>query len=186
MELSIMANRAGGRRAVGAVVACVVAGLLSAAAAAQEGGERRGWQGRRPALQGSAGVSPGELQTMFDGYVLMQAQEALQLSDQQFPRFVARLKALQAARRQARAERHRAILELRRMTLPRAATDEAQIRERLNRLSELDAASASAIATAAAAVDEVLDARQQARFRVFEESMEQRKVELLMRARQRR
>jgi hypothetical protein len=72
------------------------------------------------------------------------------------------------------------------MTLPRAATDEAQIRERLNRLSELDAASASAIATAAAAVDEVLDARQQARFRVFEESMEQRKVELLMRARQRR
>ena len=34
------------------------------------------------------------------------------------------------------------------------------------------------------AVDQVLDLRQQARFRVFEEQMERRKVELLLRARQ--
>ena len=33
-------------------------------------------------------------------------------------------------------------------------------------------------------VDQVLDLRQQARFRLFEEQMERRKVELLMRARQ--
>jgi len=33
-------------------------------------------------------------------------------------------------------------------------------------------------------VDEVLDLRQQARFRVFEERIERRKLELLMRARQ--
>ncbi len=35
-------------------------------------------------------------------------------------------------------------------------------------------------------VDEVLDVRQQLRFRLFEEQMERRKVELLMRARQNR
>ncbi len=34
-------------------------------------------------------------------------------------------------------------------------------------------------------VDEVLDARQQARFRIFEERMELRKLDLLMRARTR-
>ena len=34
------------------------------------------------------------------------------------------------------------------------------------------------------ALDEVLDIRQQARFRVFEEQIERRKIELLMRARQ--
>jgi len=35
------------------------------------------------------------------------------------------------------------------------------------------------------ALDEVLDARQQARFRVFEDQIEQRKLDLLMRARER-
>ena len=34
------------------------------------------------------------------------------------------------------------------------------------------------------ALDEVLDARQQARFRIFEERLEARKLDLLMRARQ--
>ena len=34
------------------------------------------------------------------------------------------------------------------------------------------------------ALDEVLEVRQQARFRVFEEQIERRKIELLMRARQ--
>ena len=34
------------------------------------------------------------------------------------------------------------------------------------------------------ALDEVLDVRQQARFRVLEEQIERRKIELLMRARQ--
>ena len=35
-----------------------------------------------------------------------------------------------------------------------------------------------------AAIDQVLDLRQQARFRVFEEQMDRRKLELVMRARQ--
>ena len=34
------------------------------------------------------------------------------------------------------------------------------------------------------AIDQVLNPYQQARFRIFEETMEQRKIELLMRARQ--
>ena len=37
---------------------------------------------------------------------------------------------------------------------------------------------------ALAGIDQVLDVRQQVRFRLFEEQMERRKVDLLMRARQ--
>jgi Spy/CpxP family protein refolding chaperone len=147
----------------------------------------------RPGAQGGGragraippgGVTPGELQTMFDGYVLMQAQETLQLSDEQFPRFIPRLKTLQEARRRSQIARSRLIAELRRMTQPNAEPDEAQLRQQISALDALDTKSAAEIAQAAAAVDEVLTPRQQARFRIFEETMEQRKVELLLRARQ--
>jgi len=36
------------------------------------------------------------------------------------------------------------------------------------------------------AIDQLLDIRQQAKFRIFEEQMERRKLELVMRARQRK
>src|SRR5689334_15764363 len=70
----------------------------------------------RPALaQGSArrepvppaatdSVSPAEIQRLFDAYVAMQAQQALQLTDEQYPRFLARIKALQAARQHGAVE----------------------------------------------------------------------------------
>jgi hypothetical protein len=77
-------------------------------------------------------------------------------------------------------------MELRRLSQPGAAADQAQIRDKLNTLAELETTSASEIRAAQAAIDEILEAWQQARFRVFEEMMEQRKIELLMRARQRR
>jgi hypothetical protein len=54
----------------------------------------------------------------------------------------------------------------------------------LNGLREADERGAAELKRAYEAVDETLDVRQQARFRVFEERMEQQKLELLMRARQ--
>ncbi|MBI2222634.1 MAG: hypothetical protein HYU53_15670, partial [Acidobacteria bacterium] len=58
------------------------------------------------------------------------------------------------------------------------------LRERLRALREHDEKNAADLRRAYSALDEVLDLRQQARFRLFEERMEQRKFELLMRARQ--
>ena len=131
------------------------------------------------------GIAPAEIQRMLDGYELMQAQEMLQLGEDQFPRFLPRLKALQDARRRGQIERNRIVQELRQMTQARAgATEEPRIRERVKALDDLDARSAADIRQAIEALDQVLDAHQQARFRIFEEMMEQRKVELLMRARQ--
>jgi hypothetical protein len=51
-------------------------------------------------------------------------------------------------------------------------------------LQELDTRSVADIRKAYDAVDQVLDVTQQARFRVFEELMERRKIELVTRARQ--
>jgi Spy/CpxP family protein refolding chaperone len=138
----------------------------------------------QPAPPGG-GVSPAELQRLFDAYVIMQAQDDLSLDDEQYPRFLGRVKVLQDARRRADMERRRIVQELRRLTQPRAATfDEARVKERLKALDDLNLRSATEIQQAQASLDEVLTLRQQARFRIFEEMMEQRKVDLLMRARQ--
>lgn len=171
------------------VVLCAMVGPSTRAATAQpRPADRPEPQDRidGPAAQPPpVGIAPAEIQRMLDGYELMQAQETLELGDDQFPRFLPRLKALQDARRRALIERNRVIQELRRMTQARAiAVDEARIRERVKALDDLDARSALEIRQAMEALDQVLDARQQARFRIFEEMMEQRKVELLMRARQ--
>ena len=62
--------------------------------------------------------------------------------------------------------------------------DEPAIRERLKSLREHDDRSAAELKRACDALDEVLDVPQQARFRIFEETIERRKLDLLMRARQ--
>ena len=47
----------------------------------------------------NAATSPAELQRLFDAYVLVQAQDVLQLTDAQLPDFMSRLRALQEVRR---------------------------------------------------------------------------------------
>jgi Spy/CpxP family protein refolding chaperone len=137
---------------------------------------------RRPLPQ-TDGVSPGEIQRLFDAYVVMQAQQELQLSDEQYPRFLARVKALQAVRQKNVAERGRLLQELRRLNAA-PSLDESQVRARLKALSDLDDHAVSEVRDALAGIDQVLDLRQQMRFRLFEDQMERRKVDLLMRARQ--
>ena len=128
------------------------------------------------------GISPAEVQRMFDAYALVQAQDQLKLPDDRFSQFLSRFKALQEARRRAQLERGRLIQEL--VRLSRQDADEGQMRDRLKDLRDLEARSAGEIKSAYDAVDQVLDIRQQARFRVFEEQMERRKIELVVRARQ--
>jgi len=131
-------------------------------------------------------MTPGEIQKLFDAYLVMEAQQALQLSEQQYPQFLSRLRTLQETRRKNQQERNQLMNQLQRLTNPRAQVrgDEAMIKERLTGLQELESRNAAEMRKAYNALDEVLDVRQQARFRVFEEQIERRKIELLMRARQ--
>ena len=128
-------------------------------------------------------VSPAEVQKMFDAYALMQAQEQLKIGDEQFAQFLTRYKALQDLRRRNLQERARVVMEMRQM-LNRPNPDDAQLKERMKTLQDLDARMPGEIRKAYDAIDQVLDVRQQAKFRVFEELMERRKLELVTRARQ--
>ena len=130
-----------------------------------------------------ATVSPAEIQRMFDSYALMQAQEQLKIADDRFPQFLTRFKALQDVRRRGLQERARIVQELRRLVNDPQA-DEGQIKDRLKSLDDLDARSDGEVRKAYDAINQMLDVRQQAKFRVFEENMERRKLELVTRARQ--
>ena len=143
---------------------------------------------REPRGNRAAGaLSPREVVAMLDAYAVVQAQEALQLNDGQYAPFVARLKKLQETRRRNQQAHNRIVQELRRLAGPQATPpfDDNAIRDRLKALRELDDRSALELRRAYDAVDEVLDVRQRARLRMFEEMIERRKLDLLMRARQR-
>jgi Spy/CpxP family protein refolding chaperone len=133
--------------------------------------------------RGNGGVSPVELQRMFDAYALMQAQQQLNIGDDRYPEFLTRFKALQDVRRKSLVDRVRVIADLRRLASD-PQSDENTIKERLKALQDLEQRTATDIQKAYDGVDQVLDVHQQAKFRVFEEVMERRKLELISRARQ--
>jgi RNA polymerase-binding transcription factor DksA len=152
-------------------------------------------QPQNPRPQGGGGplpgldngdMTPGEIQKLFDAYLVMEAQQALDLSDQQYPQFLARLRTLQETRRRNLQERNQLMGQLQRITNPRLPNraDDAQIKERLTAIQELESRNAAEMRKAYNSLDEVLNVMQQGRFRVFEEAIERRKIELLMRARQ--
>lgn len=162
------------KRALAAVAILAFMGVLPAGAAGQPSGS--------PA-PGQAPVPPGEIAQMFDAYALMRAQEEIGIRDDQYAPFVGRFKALQETRRRGQQDRARLLQELRRLAQTGLA-DEAHLKERLKALQDLDSRAVADVRQAVDAIDQMLDVRQQARFRLFEEQIERRKLELLMRVRQ--
>ena len=158
--------------AAAALLTLSLAGPARAQAQARAGG----------APQGDV-VSPAELQRMFDGYSILQAQEFLQISDEVYGRFLPRFKMLLDTRRQTLQQRTRVLNVVRRLLMD-AQPDEGMLKEALKQLQEIDSRGEADERRAYEAIDQVLDVRQQAKFRVFEEQMERRKLELVTRARQ--
>jgi len=181
-------------------IACVV-GLLAAtwtasaasaaaqdpqsppAASARVRPEARQAQGRAAAAPQADRLDIAELQRLFDAYTVMQAQEALQLDDEQFGRFLPKLKALQDTRRRGEQARNRLVADLGRLTAASEAVDESAVRARLRDLQELESRTSADLRRAYDTLDAQLDVRRQARFRVFEQNMERRKLQLMLRAR---
>jgi hypothetical protein len=127
-------------------------------------------------------VTPAELQRLFDSYALVQAQQFLGINDEQYTRFLPRFMALQTARRQALQQRTRVLNEVRRLLNDSGSDD--QVKAALKQLQDIDDRGETETRKAQDAVDQALDLRQQAKFRIFEEQMERRKLELVTRARQ--
>ena len=130
-------------------------------------------------------INPAQIQRWFEAFTVLQAQDALQLTEAQYGPFVTRLKALQDVRRRHQMARNQIMGDLRRLTNPQnGSNDEGMLAERLRSLRDEDERTAADVKKAYEGVDEALDVRQQARFRIFEERMEQQKLELLMKTRQ--
>lgn len=170
-----------------AIVSVAVISVISAAPVGAQGAPRRSPQGRQaqqaPGVVEDPGVAPAEIQRMFDAYALVQAQDQLRLSDDQYSRFLVRFKSLQDIRRRSLQEHTRLIAELRRL-LMQGQADETQLKDRMQELQDADSRAVADVKKAYDGINQVLDVRQQATFRVFEEQMERRKVELITRARQ--
>ena len=124
-----------------------------------------------------------EVLRLFDAYAVVQAQEALGLDNAKYGAFVSGYKSLLETRRRQREERVRMVGEIARLVRRNKAPDEAQLRERLRALQDHDAKSVTEITQALEVIDQSLTVVERARFRVFEEQMEQRKLDLLSRAR---
>src|SRR6186997_3289547 len=111
------------------------AGVLTIVCAASlAADQRQPPQGPPPGMPGRAelpeppqgAINAGQIQRLFEGYMVMQAQDALQLSEAQYGRFVTRLKALQDARRRHQLARNPIMADLRRLTNPQnGSNDEA-------------------------------------------------------------
>lgn len=141
----------------------------------------------QPRANRAAGqLTPAEVVAMLDAYAVVQAQDALQLTEAQYGPFVTRLKKLQETRRRNQQARNQILQALRQLAGVQAAPpfDEAAIKDRLRALREQDDRATAELKRAYDGVDEVIDVPQQARFRMFEETIERRKLDLLMRARQ--
>ncbi len=167
----------------------LTAGTAPAAAAQTAGqpAQRPVPPGARAEAETADALPDPVLASMLDTYAIVEAQKALTIADERYGTFAARLKKLQDIRRRNQRQRHQMVRELARMAGPRAAVeaDEAAIRAQLTALREHDERAVGELHQAYDALDEVLDTRQQARFRMFEEQIEQRKLDLLVRARER-
>ena len=138
-----MTNRFPGWRVLAAAaLSCTSLAPLAPAVRAQG----RAAQQQPPPATAQSGVSPAEVQQMFDAYALVQAQQVLKLRDDQYPKFLTRLRTLQAVRRRAENQRLRIINELRRATQAAdGQVDEPMVKDRLKTLDDLSATAAAEI-----------------------------------------
>jgi Spy/CpxP family protein refolding chaperone len=171
-------------------VSLALALLMGSTALGAAEGARRQQRGPNPPPAAAANPDPdtlsdGQLIAMLDTYAIVQAQQQLAIPDDKYGTFAARLKRLQDTRRRNQRDRRLIIQELRRL-VGRNATevpDETAVRNQLTALRTQDEKAAAEIRKAYEALDEVLTPQQQARFRLLEEVIEQRKLDLLVRAR---
>jgi len=156
----------------------------SAPAASEGAGPGRARLPRRGTIAGNPDVmTVQQVEEYFDQVMLHQARTNLALTDDQFLRFGAGLRRLQIARRQHQRQRLAMVRDLNSL-INATPFDESAVTSKLKELDDFSAQPPDEIRTAYDAIDRVLTVRQRARFRIFEEMMERRKLDLVSRARQ--
>lgn len=121
---------------------------------------------------------------MVDAYVVSNLQESLGLSDEAFVKVLPLVKKLQTSRREHLLSRSHLLRELRRELASGNAT-EAEVRETLRQLKEVETGGSERVRLGMSDLDAALSPLQQAKFRLLELEVEQRMRELMGRARPR-
>lgn len=129
-------------------------------------------------------ASREEFEGMMEAYVISKLQEALELTDEQFGRMVVAQKKLQDLRREFRRERMELLRDLR-QTLRRADAGEDEIGPTLEKLEQQKRAFLEEESARYADIDQILDVRQRARYRILEAEIENRLRELVRQVRER-
>jgi len=139
----------------------------------QRGGQRPGGPG--------AGSPADQLQVqrLLDAWALVQAKEQLQLTDDQYPGFVARLTKLHDARRRNAMDRRRLLGELRLLLNQSPAAKDDVLGAKIRALDEVTKRGTDESHQVTLEIDGVLTPWQRGRYRVFEELIERRKIEML-------
>ena len=123
------------------LVAAMVISLATVASA--EAQRTPGARGRAAAAAEGDALGPAQVLNMLDAWAIVQAQDTLQLADDQYGEFVNRLKRLQQTRRRNLQARHEILQELRRLAGPQVAqVDENAIGDLARDASAADAFSA--------------------------------------------
>jgi hypothetical protein len=138
----------------------------------------------RPAPPSPDGLTAAQAEQLFDRYVLAQARIALQLRPVQIEPFRRRLQDLQMVRRRGQRQRQQLLNQLNAASRGEEPADDAELSKQLGALDELTRTIDQQVSDARTRVEEILTPRQRVRFRIFEQRMEQRKAELVARARQ--
>jgi hypothetical protein len=120
------------------------------------------------------------VEDFLNGWEMNQADKFLQLKSDQFAPFVQHLRKLQTARSEYAPQRVRMIGQLRQL-LSQPSTEDAVLEAQTKKIDDFDRQAAQDVQAALAAIDGVLTVRQRAQFRVFQEQLEKRKVEILLR-----
>lgn len=145
----------------------------------------RGGRRAAAALANPESLTVQQVEQLFDRYMAGRARVALQLDPEQMLAFGPKLARLQMVRR--RFERQRQVLlgELNALSRAEGQTTDDSVSEKLRALDDLARARQTELDGAYKDIDALLTSRQRARFRVFELRMEQEKLDLISRARQR-
>ena len=172
-------------RLITAIAALIVASPLVACAQATAQGQpavraARGQGGaERPALPPvGRGMNAMQLQQHLDAFALIQAEQQLKLSADQYSVFAPKLIRLQTMRRRMMQERRRLLNELNQLLIAEAPSDEA-ITEKTKGFDDWNRRMSDELAKVYQDLDTSLTPWQRGRFRLLEEQIERRKLELL-------
>ncbi|TDI42975.1 MAG: hypothetical protein E2P02_12295 [Acidobacteria bacterium] len=137
------------------------------------------------AQERDSGPNRDEVEGMMDAYILSKLQDALELTDEQFGTMVVAQKKLQDTRRDYRQGRM-TLLRRMRQTLRRDQAREEELTRLLDELDNLEIEFSQNQRARYAAIDDILEIRQSARYRILEAEIQRRLTQLMRQVRGRR